>query len=118
MKTTDEVIQATFLTADDIQFKREQARKRAPKQQLPEQLPDGPCCGRCEHWSAPAIGDEDGFGACAFLHVITGGSERGIVVSDFEARQRATPPPLEPLAIRGFAAPCGAYRSIEREAIA
>ena len=116
MKTTDDVVQATFLGADDIAFKREQARKRAPKQQLPTEIPAGPCCARCRHWDRPD--DLDEFGQCGFLNVIVGGPEKGFVVSQFEANQRDVPPPIEPLTTRYWFAACGGYRPAESEAAA
>lgn len=116
MKSTDEVVQATFLGADDIAFRREQARKRAPKQPLPTEIPATPCCARCRFWERPE--DLDDFGQCGFLNVIVGGPEKGILVSRFEADQREVAPPLEPLGTRYWFAACGGYRPQETEAVA
>lgn len=68
MKTTDDVAQATFLGLDDLAFRKEQQRKRAPVQSEFE-VPEGRCCGRCENWTEAEKYDE--FGSCTVLGVVT-----------------------------------------------
>lgn len=66
-ETTDDVARKTFRNADEVQFEKEQSRRRAPK---PTEFPvpeTGSCCARCQHYR-PAFKAE-GFGECARLVV-------------------------------------------------
>lgn len=112
---SDAVAQATFLAVDDKQFRRERERKRRPKVVLP-QLPDGPCCARCQRWRHD--GDPDDFGICLSLVIVTErigtGPERGTFFSAKEAMQQYVWP-WEYLPTRGFFAGCSQYVEASKE---
>lgn len=107
---SDPVAQVTFLGADDIQFKREKARKSAPRIRPPE-IPDGPCCHRCANWARPD--DADDFGTCRLLvfveEKVTFGPERGTVFHIDQAMKQGEWG-WDYLPTRGGFAGCSLYR--------
>ena len=109
--------QMTFLGEDDKRFRREQERRRRPRDKLPN-VPDGPCCLRCRHWQEP--GSHDDFGVCTMLAFVTVkvgiGPERGTIVSVDEAMQQDEYG-FEYLPTRGFLAGCSLYRVSARDAV-
>lgn len=112
---SDFVAQRTFLAPDDIRFKKEKARRAAPRVRLP-QIPDGPCCDRCANWLRPE--DADDFGECRLLVVVsekaTMGPERGTVFGIEQAMKQGEWG-WEYLTTRGFFEGCSRYEAIEKE---
>ena len=55
-------VRKTYLSEDDKAFQKQQQRKRQPKVRPETVIPDGPCCGRCNHWKSPS--DDGDYGTC------------------------------------------------------
>lgn len=58
----DESVEKTRRGKDDRVFDEQRKRDRAKKTGPPTVMPDGPCCGRCQHWLRPPKGEV--FGRC------------------------------------------------------
>lgn len=111
MKTTDEVVQATFMGLDDHRWEKEQQRKRAPKTKPPIELPDGACCGRCRNWLSPI--EDETYGECGVLSVTTmsaPGFERGHIFGPNE-REKWPAVQSEPLRTTGACFACSGFMS-------
>lgn len=103
---SDVSAQRSFLGEDDIRFRRERKRKRAPKQDLPS-MPDGPCCGRCRSWERPDAGDD--FGQCREVVVqLDGPADKRRVMTREEAAALFELG-VDPLRTRDFAPACSRY---------
>lgn len=112
---SDGVAQKTFLGQDDHEFRRQQKRKRAPKDALPT-IPDGPCCARCSNWQRP--GKDDDFGLCreVVVDMAIGTSVRRFMTQR-EAREQFAVG-ADPIATRGYFVGCSLFtlKGIENDA--
>lgn len=100
--------QRTFLGEDDKRWIAEKKRQRAPKVELPS-IPDGPCCVRCQNWERPQ--DSKDFGECRVIVAEVDGPTSARRVMTREQAQAEFLIGVEPLRVRGFAAPCSRYQA-------